>query len=106
MELGSPVELGQEVSGSLDGAGHELREEADEGRKPEEPALALDIAQIEVDGIAHRLEREERYPDRQRIGESRRHERGRIGKVVGPMEPALHEIEVLDDESGVLEEQQ
>src|SRR6185503_15484570 len=54
------MKLREQVSGPLDRSGHQLRKKADEGGEAKEVALALDVAQIKVDGVAHRLEREER----------------------------------------------
>ena len=53
------MELRQEMSGPFDRAGHELREKADERGEPKEVAFTGNFPQVEVDGVTHRLEREE-----------------------------------------------
>ena len=62
------LELGQELAGADDRTGHEVREERDVDREVEE-VHRLDLAPVDVDDVAHRLEREERDADRQRDAE-------------------------------------
>ena len=70
-KAGGLLELRQHLPGPLDRPGHELREEADEGGEAQEIPLARDLAQVEIDGVAHRLKREERDAHRQHIRQSR-----------------------------------
>ena len=50
------VELGQEVRRAFDGAGHELGEKRDVERKDSQMTFRFLFAEIDVDGIAERLE--------------------------------------------------
>ena len=100
------MELRQQMPGALDRARHELREEADERGEAEEVALAMHVAQVEIDGVAQRLEGEERDADREQVLKAERHERGGIGQLQRDMEPGEDAVQVLRNEAGVLEEEQ
>ena len=75
------LELRQHLPRPLDRPGHELREEADERGEAQEVPLARHPAQVEVDGVTHRLKGEERDADRQDVGKAVRHEGGGIGQM-------------------------
>ena len=65
---GSPHarQLRQELDGAHDRAGDQLREERDEQQERAEVGERRDPPAIDVDGVAHRLERVEADPDRAR----------------------------------------
>src|SRR5207247_10747842 len=100
------MELRQEVFGTFDRTGHELREEADEGREAQEIPLPLDVSQVEVDRVAQGLEGEKGNAHRQQILESERHERGRIRQLHRGVERGENGVQVLHYETGVFEEKQ
>ena len=68
------MELRQQMPGALDGAGHQLRKETNKGGEAEKIALAMHFAEIKIDGVTQRLEREERDPDREQVFETKRHD--------------------------------
>src|SRR6266516_5120436 len=100
------MELWQEVSGTFDRTGHELREEADEGREAQEIPLPLHVSQVEVDRVAQRLEGEKGNAHRQQILESERHERGWIRQLHRGVERGENGVQGVHDEAGVYEEKQ
>lgn len=55
----------QQVRGSFDGAGHELREEGDEGEEGDDVACRGEFFAVDVDRVAQGLEGVERDADRQ-----------------------------------------
>ena len=59
------LELRQEVRGTLDGARHQLREEADVGEERHGVVGGAHAATIDIDGVGQRLECVERDADRQ-----------------------------------------
>ena len=76
-----------------------MREERDERRELDEVARRLDVAAIDVDDVAHRLERVERDADRQHhleVAQRHRHARTRqqgvqaLGEEVEVLEVAEH----------------
>ena len=66
------MELWQQVRGAFDGAGHELREEAHERGEADEVPLAFHATPVEINAVAHGLEREE--------GDAQREMGGRGGR--------------------------
>src|SRR5262249_25582041 len=75
------LELGQQVPGPFDWPGHQLREEADKRGKAQEVSFASYVAQVEVDGVAHRLEREKGDANGKNIMKAVGHKRGWIGQM-------------------------
>ncbi len=55
-EMALSENLGEEMAGTLDGAGDELREEGDEDSVVIESAAGGHVAAIDVDDVAHALE--------------------------------------------------
>lgn len=94
--MARPLHLGQEVRGFLDGSGHELREEADEGRKGHGIAAGRELAAVDVGHVAQYLEGVETDADGQDEAE-----RGEVG---GEAEAAEQGREVFGEEAVVLEQ--
>jgi hypothetical protein len=92
------VELVQEVLRPLDGPGHELRVEHHEQRIDPEVPLRRLLPSIDLDGVAHRLERVERQPDGQHDAQERQR-----GVAAGDGD---QRVQVLDGEVVVLEERE
>lgn len=65
VERPRPQELRQQVRGPFDGAGHQLREEGDEGEESDDVACRGELFAVNVDRVAQGLERVERDADRQ-----------------------------------------
>ena len=101
-------DLGQEVDGALDGPGDELGEEGDEEREVEEVAGGGELAAVDVDGVAQRLEGVEGDADREHdaAGEGREleaEERQQVGEALGEEARVLEDAEqreVGDDAGG------
>ena len=91
-----PAELREEQAGPDDGPGHELGEERDVGREPEQVPLDLDAPTVQVDRVAQRLERVERDPDREDDRQERRVLR-EPEKARRPVDAVEEEVEVLED---------
>src|SRR6185437_14628978 len=105
-DLGEFIELRQQMPGALDRPGHELGKETNEGRETEKVPFAMDVAEIEVDRVAQRLEGEERDADGEQVFEAERHQRGRIGQFGRYMEPGEEVVDVFNGEAGVFEKQE
>ena len=101
-------QLRQQVPCPLDGPRHQLREKRDERGVADEAGLLLHLPAVEVDGVAHRLEHEERDADRKqdvRLGDRNREPgSGKKGvQVPGDEGPVLEEpqqAQVVDDREG------
>ena len=65
------LDLRQQERRALDRAGHEVRKERDEDGDVEQAAPRAQLAAVDVDRVAHRLERVERDPDRQQDAQRR-----------------------------------
>src|SRR5207244_11459161 len=89
------AELGQEVSGALDRAGHELREKTDKRREAQEMPFPLHVPEVEIDRVAQRLESEKGDAHRQQVLESERHERGRIRQLRRNVERRENAVQIL-----------
>ena len=92
------AQLPEQRAGALDGAGDELREERDEQRVAEKIRLRVDVAAVDVDGVAQRLKRVERDADGQEQAD-RRHGEADARK-------SQHPREILEKERRVLEHRQ
>ncbi len=90
------LDLRQQVDGPHDRAGHEVREETDEQREVPEIPRRLELAPVDVDRVAHRLEREERDADGQHDGEHVRLE-GHVQRVQQVLHAAYEEVEILEE---------
>ena len=93
---GKSIELRQQLAGPLDRPGDQLRKQRHEGGEANEAAFAIDLATIEVDRVAHRLERVERNAHRQQDVRS--------GQLVAGPQLCQQPVDVVGDESAVLEE--
>ncbi len=84
------------MRGALDRARHELRKEGHEEREVEEAVGGAEATAIDVDRVAHRLERVERDPDREHHVEMP--VRGRNAEVPEKLlEASDEEVEVLEE---------
>ena len=90
------LDLRQQERGALDRPGHQVRKERDERGDVEQVAARVELAAVDVDRVAHRLERVERDPDRQQDAQRR----------LVPRQPhrRQHRVHVVDEEVEVLEE--
>jgi hypothetical protein len=79
-----------------DGAGDEVREEADEEEVVEVAVGRLELAAVDVDRVAHRLEREERDAERQDEAQVRDARRGRRSEARSVNESTA-KFQVLED---------
>ena len=70
-EAARRLDLRQQERRALNRAGDEVREERDEHGDVEQAAARAQLAAIDVDGVAHRLERVERDADRQEDAQRR-----------------------------------
>src|SRR5208283_7647 len=100
------IELRQQMPCALDRARHQLREEANKGREAQEIPLPVHLAEVEIDGVAQRLEGEEGDAHREQVLKAKRHEGRRVSQLDMQMRRREDRVEVLDDEPGVFEEQQ
>ena len=91
------LDLRQQERGALDRAGHQVREERDEHGDVEQAAPRAQLAAIDVDRVAHRLEGVERDADRQDDAQHRQ------ACTVSPT-AASTACDVVDEEVEVLEE--
>src|SRR5689334_21686568 len=91
---------------ALNGAGHELREEANESCKPEKISLAMHFAEVKINCVTQRLEREKGDAHRQQVMKPERHECRRVGEPQRNMQPGKQAIEVLGNKPRILEEEQ
>ena len=55
----------EQIAGTLDGPGHQLREKRYEQRVPQKIVLRFHVLPVNVHQIAHALKGEKRYADRQ-----------------------------------------
>ena len=90
-------DLRQQRVRAHDRAGHEVRKEADEEREVAEVFGGLDGAAVDVDGVAHRLERVEADAGGQEDVQERR-------RRVGEAERGEERVGAADEEVAVLEE--
>jgi len=95
----------KKLAGALNGTGHQLGKETDEGGKAQQAALALHIAEVKIDGVTEGLEGEERDADRQEIVETERHERSGIGQRQREMKLREERVQIRDQKPCVFEEQ-
>src|ERR1035437_2822452 len=98
------IELRQEMPGALDRPGHELREEANEGGKAEEIALAMHLSEVEINRVAKGLKGEEGEADRQQVLETKGHQYGRVGQLQRHVEPGEQDVQILREKARVFEE--
>ena len=93
VELAFLQELRQEVRRPLDGAGHELREERDEGEEGDDVLGRLNLAAIDINGIGKCLEGVERDAD----GKYHLEQQALRGNVEQLRELSDEEVIVLED---------
>ena len=74
-------ELRQERRGALDGTGHELRKETNEGGKTQKISFAVNFPKIEINRVTEGLECEEGDPHREQVLKTERHQRRRISQL-------------------------
>ena len=89
------VELAQQIFGSLDRAGDQLREEGDKQRIFEEIALGADLAPVDVHGVAQRLEGIKRDAH----GQQHIHRR----RLIDDMQMCQQRVDVVQQEIGIFE---
>ena len=85
-EVSGALELGQEVGSPDDGAGHELRKEADEEGEIEDVIAGLDLAPVEVNGVAELLKsvkRDANGQDDRQSGQVQAQWRKELGQRLG-----------------------
>ena len=93
-----PFDLGQQERGALNRPGDQVRKERDERRQVEQVAAGAQLSLVDVDRVAHRLERVEGNADRQQHAQRR--------LVPGHPGRRQHRVHVVDEEVEVLEEAQ
>ncbi|MCX6914109.1 MAG: hypothetical protein NT167_13830 [Verrucomicrobia bacterium] len=66
----------------------------------------MHLPKVEINGVAQRLESEERDAHREQVMETKRHEGRRVRQLYRQMHPREDRVQVLGDETGVFEEEQ